>query len=342
MAAARSAPQEDLFGPQPAVAPAEPAPAHQALASALPGDVRLGTMSWSYPGWAGIVYRAPVAAKALPRQGLAAYARHPLLRTVEIDRSYYQPLPAGELRAYADQVPDDFRFLVKAHEDCTVVRFPPHARYGRRRGQKNPLVFDPGYATEQVVGPIVEGLGAKLGVILFQCPPQDVGEVGGAGGFAERLHRFLGALPKGPVYAVELRNTDLLTPAYGDALAGAGAVHCHNRWTAMPPITQQARALPPATRRPLIVRWLLRPGDPYGEAGARYEPFDRLRDEDPENRALVAGLVARAQAHGVPAIVTVDNKAEGCSPESIVRLAESIVALRAAAALTATTRTDGP
>jgi uncharacterized protein YecE (DUF72 family) len=326
MAATGSDTQSDLFGEAtgPAVAPAAPVPAHEALAAALPEQVRLGTMSWSYPGWAGIVYRAPVAAKALSRHGLAAYARHPLLRTVEIDRTYYQPLPPAELRAYADQVPDDFRFLVKAHEDCTVIRFPPHPRYGRRRGQANPLLLDAAYATDQVVAPIVEGLGAKLGAILFQFPPQDVREAGVAAGLVDRLHRFLGALPKGPVYAVELRNAELLTPAYGEALADAGAVHCHNRWTTMPPITQQARALPPATRRPLLVRWLLRPGEPYGEAGARYAPFDRLRDEDPENRGLVAGLVARAHEHGVPAFVTVDNKAEGCSPESIVRLAAAI------------------
>jgi uncharacterized protein YecE (DUF72 family) len=322
-------PDRDLFGglapsaPAPVVAPVPPNPAHVALAAALPDAVRLGTMSWSYPGWEGIVYRRPVAAKALARQGLAAYATHPLLRTVEIDRTYYQPLPADALAAYAAQVPDDFRFVVKAHEDCTVVRFPPHPRYGRRRGELNPLVLDPAYATDHVVGPTLEGLGTKLGVLLFQFPPQEVGD---SGHFCDRLHAFLRALPKGPVYAVELRNAELVTPEYGQALAAAGAVHCHNRWTAMPPIIQQARALPPATRRPLVVRWLLRPGDPYGEAGARYAPFDRLQDEDLDTRARIAGLVARAQAHRIPAFVTVDNKAEGCSPESIVRLAAEIAA----------------
>jgi uncharacterized protein YecE (DUF72 family) len=322
--------QHDLFGapaPTPAVAPIDPSPQQQALAAALPEAVRLGTMSWAYPGWAGIVYRAPVAAKALPREGLRAYARHPLLRTVEIDRTHYQPLPAAAMADYAAQVPDDFRFLVKAHEDCTVARFPPHPRYGKRRGEANPRALDPGYAAAEVIAPIVEGLGPKLGTILFQFPPHEFGDVDR---FADRLHAFLRALPKGPVYAVELRHAALLTPAYGDALAAAGAVHCHTRWTAMPPIHQQARTLPAATRRPLVVRWMLRPGDAHGDAGARYEPFDRLRDEDPGNRDLVADLVARAVAHDVPALVTVDNKAEGCAPESVVRLAAAIAARLAA------------
>ncbi|HEX4510641.1 MAG TPA: DUF72 domain-containing protein, partial [Burkholderiaceae bacterium] len=186
----------------------------------------------------------------------------------------------------------------------------------------NPRFLDGGYAADVVVPPIVEGLGAKLGVILWQFPPQDGG---GAGLFARRLGEFLRRLPRGPVHAVELRTAALLSGAYGDALAEAGAVHCHNVWTAMPSPLQQARLLPPATRRPLVMRWLLRWGDPYESAAARLEPFDRLREEDPVNRGEVAALVARAQQHDVPAFVTLDNKAEGCAPLSVFRLAHAIV-----------------
>jgi hypothetical protein len=39
----------------------------------------------------------------------------------------------------------------------------------------------------------------------------------------------------------------------------------------------------------------------------------------------------RALAHDVPAFVTVDNKAEGCAPESILRLARELAARRRAA-----------
>lgn len=304
-----------------AVAPSPPSPEDGAVAQRLPPTIRLGGMSWSYPGWAGSVYAAPASPRELARTGLPAYAAHPLLRTVEIDRSFYDPLTADAFRAYAAQVPEDFRFVVKAHEDCTIERFPPHARYGQRKGQANPRFLDGAYAAGTVVPPIVEGLGAKLGVILFQFPPQDAG---GPAVFARRLDEFLRRLPRGPTYAVELRTAALLGPGYGDALAAAGAVHCHNVWTAMPSPTQQARLLPAATRRPLMLRWLLRWGDPYESAQARFDPFDRLREEDAANRGGVAGLVTRAHRHGVPAIVTVDNKAEGCAPQSVFRLARVI------------------
>jgi uncharacterized protein YecE (DUF72 family) len=314
--------QRDLFDlPAPGLAAAAPRPEHAALAARLPPGVRMGTMSWAFSGWEGIVYAPGVAKKRLAAEGLGAYVQHPLLRAVEIDRSYYEPLPAAALAAYAAQAPDDFRFLVKAHEDCTVARFPPHPRYGAKRGQANPRFLDAAYAADQVVAPFVAGLGVKAGALIFQFAPQELEQ---PAAFPGRLHDFLRRLPRGPTYAVELRNAELLTPAYGQALAGAGAVHCHNVWAAMPPVLAQARQLPADVRRPLIVRWLLRHGDAYEDARDRYAPFDRIRDEDPHSRADVAALVARASQHGVPSFIAINNKAEGCSPESIVRLAAAI------------------
>ena len=65
-----------------------------AIAARLPKTVRFGTSSWSFPGWAGIVYPRRASASELAREGLLEYARHPLLTTVGIDRGFYAPIPA--------------------------------------------------------------------------------------------------------------------------------------------------------------------------------------------------------------------------------------------------------
>jgi uncharacterized protein YecE (DUF72 family) len=312
---------EDSERPPPLVLPAAPRRELAELARELPTHVRLGTMSWSYAGWRGIVYAPDTDAKKLARGGLAAYAQHPLLTAVEIDRTYYEPVPVPALRAYAGQVPPSFRFVVKAHEACVVERFPLHARYGKRRGEPNPLYLDATYASESVVRPAVDTLGEQLGAIVFQFPPEDRGD---PTTFARRLGAFLQRLPPGVVCAVELRNPELLVPAYATALVDSGAVHCHNIWGSMPNASAQARQLPPVTRRPLVVRWLMRPGETYETAGARYAPFDRLVDEDVANREDIARLVGRAAEHGVQSFVMLDNKAEGCAPETAVRLARAI------------------
>jgi uncharacterized protein YecE (DUF72 family) len=296
------------------------------LAERLPAGLRLGTSSWSFPGWAGIVYGDRATAQRLAHFGLAAYARHPLLRSVGIDRSFYGPIGAAEFAAYAAAVPEDFRFLVKAHEALTLARFPRHARYGGRAGEPNPLRFDAGYARDAVVGPCLEGLGTKAGAILFQFPPQPLAELGPPQAFAERLHGFLAALPRGARYAVELRSPALFTPAYAAALAAAGALHCVNVHPAMPSVRAQ-RALVNGSKDPAwVVRWMLRPGFDYESARERYTPFDRLVDEDPATRSSLARLCLEGSKAGKEVYVIINNKAEGSAPLSAFALAAAIAA----------------
>jgi uncharacterized protein YecE (DUF72 family) len=314
----RRAAQLDLFTPPRAVGPARVPAEVAALASRLPSNLRLGTSSWSFPGWVGLVWDRAVTAGVLARDGLHAYARHPLLRAVGIDRTFYGPIDADAFAAMAAQVPDDFRFLVKAHEVCTLHRFPQHERYGERRGLVNQHFLHAGYATNEVIRPAVEGLGGKAGPILFQLPPQATAAMGGAGKFAERLHAFLEALPRGPLYAVELRTPDLLTRDYAAVLHDVGAVHCVNAHPTMPAVTRQAERTRLDDAPAVVVRWMLGHGQAYEAAVERYRPFDRIVDPDDPTRAAIAALCRRAGAR--PAYVIVNNKAEGSAPESIRRL----------------------
>jgi hypothetical protein len=75
------------------VLPLPPDEATHALAARLNPRIRLGASTWSYPGWAGIVWdEGPYSEAVLAKNGLTAYAQHPLLRCVGIDRSFYRPL----------------------------------------------------------------------------------------------------------------------------------------------------------------------------------------------------------------------------------------------------------
>jgi uncharacterized protein YecE (DUF72 family) len=329
MARRREADQLTLFAmEEPAEARrkgVEPAPQSeevQTLGLQLPETIHLGGSTWSFPGWAGLVYDREYSPSRLAREGLAAYARHPLLSAVGVDRTHYMPVSAADLAEYKAVVPDGFQFLVKAHEACTLARFPEHARYGAQRGQENPLFLDPSYAADQVVAPFVEGMGIDSGALLFQFAPQGMGT---PGLFAERLEAFLAALPRGPLYAVEVRNRELVTAEYGDALAAVGACHCHNVLPRMPDIRAQAH-LAGTHRGPMtVIRWLLGPGMTYEEAGRRYAPFNRMAAPDPANRRAVADLAREALEAGRTFLCTINNNAEGCAPLSVVELAREIV-----------------
>jgi len=292
------------------------------LASRVPSGVRLGTSSWSFPGWKGLVYRNAAPRAALAREGLGAYARHPLLRTVGLDRTFYAPIPAEEYARYAAAVPERFRFLVKAAQDCT---FPTLSRKDQgTTPSRNPRFLDASFASEAVVGPAVEGLGRRLGTLLFQFPPLGDTELGDVPALVARLARFLRNLQKGPLYSVEIRNRSLLTPAYTEALSSAGAAHAFTVHPSMPSLETQAAVVGLERQPALVVRWMLGHGRGYEEARERYDPFDRLAAPDPPSRAAIASLARASLRLGREVLVVVNNKAEGSAPLSVVELAREL------------------
>jgi len=300
------------------------------LAASLPAGLRLGTSSWSFPGWEGLVYAPrprgrPETEGRLARDGLAAYAAHPLFRTVSLDRTFYGLLSAAEFARYASAVPDDFRFVVKAP---AAVTDPLPRRTGPARpAAANATFLDAAWAREAFVRPAMEGLGGKAGPLVFQFPPLGRRFLADPGRVTARIAAFIAALPRGPRYAVEVRDPVFACPALAHRLADAGAVPCLAVHARMPPVDEQAESLAvPLGSGPLVVRWNLHAGRGYEEARDAYRPFSRLVEEDLPTRRSIAELARRVVAQGREVLVTVNNKAEGCAPLSVERLAEACTA----------------
>ena len=124
--------QPDMFGEAPAdaqiVRPAVPPAELLQVARRLPKNLHLGTSSLSFPGWAGIVYAEQYRVSVLARYGLRAYAKHPLLNALNIDSTFYRPQTAEQLARLAADVPETFRFVVKAYTGLTTEPDSPRAQ----------------------------------------------------------------------------------------------------------------------------------------------------------------------------------------------------------------------
>lgn len=314
--------QPDLFGPLPAapeiVRAAAPDEQVVQVAARLPKNLHFGTSSWSFPGWVGIVYAQLYSASILARYGLPAYSRHPLLNAVNLDSAFYKVPTTEQLASYAADVPENFRFLVKAYAGLTAA--PDSSVAVRRRVE--PVFLDARFAAREIVKPLMDGLGAKLGALLFQFSPLGPRYSREPRVFVARLGEFLAALPAGPTYAVELRDPEFLGSEYEAALRSAGAVHCSSVHSRMPPVDQQVSM---ARKGPMFIRWMLHPGEDYESAGARYAPFDRLREPDKLNRDRIAGMVRAGLSSGRDVHVIAANNAEGSAPLTLMELAKTIV-----------------
>jgi uncharacterized protein YecE (DUF72 family) len=267
------------------------------------------------------VYDRAASENLLAREGLGAYARHPCLRAVGIDRTFYAALPALDFARYAAQVPAQFRFVVKAPSLVTDAFL--RAEQGRSQAP-NQRFLDWRFAVEHFVRPAVEGLGEKCGPLLLQFPPLGRDATRWPAQFAERLTGFLAALPKGPLYAVEVRDNEILSGSLARALNATGARYCFSLHPRMPALGEQVRRLADLAAGPLVARWNLRAGLEYEAAKARYAPFDRLVDDDPATRGALAQLAAETVRAGHPVFVTANNKAEGSAPLTVLKLATAI------------------
>jgi uncharacterized protein YecE (DUF72 family) len=323
---------EALPAPPP-VPPADPGDAVRALATVLHerhGErLHLGTSSWHFPGWRGLVWQGRHSESTLARHGLAACARHPLLRTVSLDRAFYRPLDVATCARLAAQVGPDFRFVVKAVSAVSdaVRRDPANGR----ALLANPLFLDPAAALDMCVRPAVQGLGLKLGVLLFQLSPLPARWLQDPAALRARLEALwqavLPALPSGSLAALEVRDAGLLTPALAASLKAHGVRFCLGLHDRMPALEDQLPMLRATWPGDLVCRWNLQRGLAYTEAKDLWAPFDRLQAPDPATRNSLARVMAATLGAGHRVFVTINNKAEGSAPLSVIALAQSLAAL---------------
>ncbi|MDR7089969.1 DUF72 domain-containing protein [Cellvibrio fibrivorans] len=312
------------------VEPAIIDPALIELAQSLPAHLRLGTSSWNYPGWNGLVWNGEYPETNLSRYGLAAYAQHPLFRTVSVDRSFYRPLNVAQFAEYASQVGQHFRFVVKAPSLITDALVRDESGRGMRQ---NPNFLNAEQAVQMFVEPALEGLGRRLGALVFQISPLPTAWLGQMPKLIDRLHTLLKAIPDlksiapDGVVAVEVRDPQWLTPQFVDALRDTGATYCMGLHAKMPRITEQLPILRALWPGPLVCRWNLNPlhgAYGYEDAQALYSPYDKMMDPDPETRAALVRVISGTARAGQNVFVTLSNKAEGSAPLSVIELARAI------------------
>jgi uncharacterized protein YecE (DUF72 family) len=180
---------------------------------------------------------------------------------------------------------------------------------------------------ELVAAPVLERFKNHAGPLVFEFAPMRPADRPDSRTFADQLDRFLSRLPPGLSYAVELRNRELLTPRYLDALKARGVAHVVNFWERMPDVGEQLSIPGLLDAAPFVVcRLLIPPGKRYDDEKRRFSPFDRIVEPNQKMRADVISLVRATMHRGKEVFVIVNNKVEGSSPLTIRALIERLAA----------------
>lgn len=279
--------------------------------------VYIGTSSWKYEGWFGQLYsperyeyRGKVAKTRFERECLSEYGE--VFKTVCVDAAYYTFPRREYLTGLADQVPEDFRFGFKVTDTLTIKKFPKLDRFGIKAGQPNADFLNADLFSTAFLQPCEE-IRQKVGVLMFEFSRFWPTDYEHGRDFVADLDTFLGKLPKGWPYGVEMRNSHWLREEYFDCLARHGVTHVFNSWEAMPPVSEQM-ALQGSRTNPALVaaRFLLKPGRKYEQAVKAFQPYDKTQEVNKEARQAGAALIQEGTSTpNRQTYIYVNNRLEG-------------------------------
>ncbi|HJR59601.1 MAG TPA: DUF72 domain-containing protein [Vicinamibacterales bacterium] len=159
-------------------------------------NVLVGTSGYNYPEWRGTFYPEKFSTDKM----LAFYAER--FPTVEINYTFYRMPTEKLLQGWSDGTPERFTFTLKAPR-----RITHDARLQRCAD------------TLQAFCRAAQTLGPKLGVLLFQLPPNFKKE-------AAVLRTFLELLPEGTRAAFEFRHPSWLDAEVFGALRSRNVALC--------------------------------------------------------------------------------------------------------------------
>ena len=151
--------------------------------------IRAGTSGFSYKEWKGSFYPEDLSNDDM----LAYYAAR--FGSVEINNTYYRMPKASVLESWAEQVPDDFTFVLKANRQITHFK-----------RLKDDAIEPLEYFWSQA-----SAIGDRLGPVLVQLPPNLKKD-------APRLAAFLDRVPAGLRPAFEFRHESWLDDKVYDTL----------------------------------------------------------------------------------------------------------------------------
>jgi uncharacterized protein YecE (DUF72 family) len=301
----------------------------QSAAKLATSRVFIGTSSWKYAGWRGMLYdetryiwRGKVAESRFEKNCLAEYAE--VFKTVCVDAAYYTFPRPESLAALASQVPPDFQFGFKVTDEITVKRFPNLPRFGHRAGTANEHFLNAEVFERGFLQPC-ESIRSQVGLLMFEFSRFYPTDYEHGRDFVAALDSFLAKLPKGWPYGIEMRNKHGLQPEYFDCLARHHVTHVLNSWTQMPPVHEQM-ALPGSRTNPDLVaaRFLLKPGRKYEEAVKSFQPYDQTKEVDEEARKAGASLIQEGKKTAKrKTFIFVNNRLEGNALQTIQAMLEA-------------------
>lgn len=268
-------------------------------------NLRIGTCSWNYACWVGLVYSRKYHT---PAEYLQEYALK--YRTVEIDSSFYRIPSEKDVINYKTAVDNEFKFTIKAPQNITLT----HARVKEKGTQ---LVPNTNFLSTEIFASFLDRLtplSLNTTAIMLEFEYLKKEKMGSLELFLKALETFVERIPRVIPVAVETRNASYLCDEYFSFLKQYNIIHVFSEKQFLPPITTLHKKFSSYLTDTVIIRLL--GGDRAAIEEKSNENWSQIVDEKHEKQAI-AEMINDMLDSGKEVTLNINNHYEGCAPLTI-------------------------
>jgi uncharacterized protein YecE (DUF72 family) len=279
--------------------------------------IRIGTCSWKYDSWKGILY---------PERSdfnyLEEYSKH--CNTVEIDQWFWSlhaidkiTLPkTNDVKLYAASVADDFKFTIKIPNSITLTHF-----YQKKK--TDPLISNPHFLSTDIFNSFIDVLSplhSKIGVLMFQFEYLNKLKMGTQLQFIEMFESFLNNIKTHLNIGIEVRNPNYLNKNFFEFLHRNNLAMVFLQGYYMPMVWEVFKNYKEFIGNVAVVR--LHGPDRKGieeKIGSIWNQIVEPKDDELDK---ISELITFLDSKIVDVYVNVNNHFEGSAPLTIEKLKE--------------------
>jgi uncharacterized protein YecE (DUF72 family) len=277
--------------------------------------LRIGTCSWKYDSWKGLVY-----SDNPENNFLEEYSK--VYDTVEVDQWFWSlhginkiTLPKSEVVLnYKNSVNKNFHFTIKLPNSITLTHL-------YRQEKDAPLIPNSHFLSSELLGEfirIIKPLKHNLGPLMFQFEYLNKQKMKSQYEFQGLFREFTKTLPPEYLFAVEIRNPNFINDKYFQFLRDLNLGHVFLQGYYMPDIFEVYSRYKDFIKNYVIIR--LHGDDRKGieqRTGGMWNQIVEPRENEIEN---VVKMILELLERKVDVYLNVNNHYEGSAPLTIKKI----------------------
>jgi uncharacterized protein YecE (DUF72 family) len=280
-------------------------------------NLYIGTCSWKYDSWRGLVYSENPKINYLKE-----YSEK--FNSVEIDQWFWSLFPNNKVTlpdpkvvdAYNLSVPNDFKFTIKMPNSITLTHF-----YSKKKADQlipNPNFFSQDLTEQTLVN--IKSFGSKAGQLMFQFEYLNKQKMKSQFEFQILASEFIRKLPADYNYAFEIRNPNYLNKSYFEFLNENDLTHVFLEGYYMPSIVDTYKKFDEYINGAAVIR--LHGPDRKGieeKTGGNWSEIVEPKDEAINK---IADMINNLLSKEVDVYLNINNHYEGCAPKTADKFRE--------------------